>query len=281
MKIFITGAAGQLGMALRAKYPEALAADTTQLDITNRQKLMSYDWSDFDCLINAAGYTNVDGAESAEGRVAAWRVNATAVGYLAEVARQHDMTLVHISTDYVFDGTKNPHKEDEPFSPLSSYGASKAAGDIAVLGLPKYYLLRTSWVMGQGKNFVQTMLDIGRKGVDPTVVSDQIGRPTFAAELVRAIDHLLSNKAEYGTYNVSNGGEPVNWAELTREIYKMAGLPRKVSDTSTAEYFTNKESVARRPLNSSFDLAKIKATGFKPKDWREDLREYINKELEK
>lgn len=278
-KIFIVGAKGQLGLALQAKYPKAKSADIDELDITNRASVTGYDWSGIDVIINAAAYTNVDGAETAEGRVAAWNVNATAVSYLAEVARKQDATLVHISTDYVFDGSKNPHTEDELFSPLSVYGASKAAGDLAVSSTPKHYILRTSWVIGEGKNFVRTMLDLGSRGVSPTVVSDQIGRLTFTSVLVGAIDHLLSSQGPCGTYNVSNDGQSVSWADITREIFSLAkftGL--SVTDQTTRDYFSDKPQAAPRPLQSTLDLSKIKALGFKPNDWKTDLADYITKE---
>lgn len=281
MNFFITGAAGQLGTALRQQYPEAKSADIQELDITSRDSVLKYDWKNIDCIINAAAYTNVDGAETPEGRIASWQVNAMAVGHLVEVATKFNITLVHVSTDYVFHGSQNPHTENEPLSPLSSYGASKAAGDLVLAQAPKYYLLRTSWLIGEGSNFVRTMLQLGQKGVDPIVVADQVGRPTFTAELVRGIDHLLSTKAPYGIYNITNSGDEVSWASLTREIFKEAGLDRKVNDTTTAEYFATKEGVAERPLNSTFDLAKIESTGFKPKDWRDDLKKYLKKELAK
>jgi dTDP-4-dehydrorhamnose 3,5-epimerase len=278
-RIFITGAKGQLGTALRHKYPKAKYADSDKLDITDKDSVHGYDWSDTDVLINAAGYTNVDGAETDE--EAAFKVNATAVGYLAEAAKRNDMTLVHISTDYVFDGNARSHAEDEPFSPLSVYGKSKVEGDKQAMKTPKHYLVRTSWVIGEGKNFVRTMLGLGKKGVDPTVVADQIGRPTFTSELVRAIDHLLESKAPYGTYNVSNSGESVSWADLTRQIFQDAGFDNTVSDTTTEKYYEGKANIAARPANSTFDLSKIEATGFQPRDWKEDLREYIDKELGK
>lgn len=278
-KIFIVGANGQLGTALRAQYPKARFADIDQLDITSRESVMAYDWAGIEIILNAAAYTNVDGAETAEGRVAAWKVNATAVSYLAEVAREHDMTLVHVSTDYVFDGTQVPHTETEPFSPLSVYGASKAAGDIAVGTLPKHYVLRTSWVIGEGKNFVRTMLDLAQKSVSPTVVGDQVGRLTFTSELVRAIDHLLQTKPAAGTYNVSNSGEPASWADITRAIFKDAGYTElTVTDTTTKEYYEGKTGIAPRPLNSAFDMSKLLATGFTSHDWRSELTVYIAKE---
>lgn len=277
--IFIVGANGQLGTALRQKYPNARSADINELDITNKQSVDSFNWSDIGIILNAAAFTNVDGAETSEGRVAAWQVNATAVSYLAQVATKIDATLVHISTDYVFDGTQDPHTEGEPFSPLSVYGTSKAAGDIAASLTSKHYVLRASWVIGEGKNFVGTMLGLGEKGISPAVVADQVGRLTFTSELVKAIDHLLTTEAEFGTYNVSNSGEPASWADITREIFKLAGygsLP--VTDTTTSEYLAGKDNVAPRPPQSTLDLSKLQATGFISTDWREDLKAYIEKE---
>jgi dTDP-4-dehydrorhamnose 3,5-epimerase len=280
-EIFIVGANGQLGLALKAQYPNAKSADIDELDITNTESVNNFDWSGIKIILNAAAYTNVDGAETAEGRVAAWSVNASAVANLVSVAQKHNLTLVHISTDYVFDGTKTPHTETELFSPLGVYGQSKAAGDIAVGLLEKHYILRTSWVIGEGNNFVRTMLALGKKGVEPTVVADQIGRLTFTAELVKAIDHLLTTNAEFGTYNISNSGEPASWAEITRAIFKKVNLNLHVSDTTTEQYYQGKQDISPRPLNSEFDLSKIEATGFKLTNWQDDLDNYIDKELNK
>lgn len=276
-EFLIIGANGQLGRALQAQYPNAKAVDMEQLDISNVEAVNNFNWSGTKVILNAAAYTNVDGAETAEGQVAAEAANAKAPANLARAANAHDMILVHISTDYVFDGTKAPHTEDEPFSPLSVYGRTKAEGDKAVAEAAKHYILRTSWVIGDGKNFVRTMLELGKKGVNPTVVSDQIGRLTFTTELVRAIDHLLTTKAEYGTYNVTNEGDPASWAEITRQIFKLANLPNTVTEITTAEYFKDKPEAAPRPLLSTMDLSKIKATGFKPRNWLDDLKDYISK----
>jgi dTDP-4-dehydrorhamnose reductase len=144
---------------------------------------------------------------------------------------------------------------------------------------PKHYLLRTSWVIGDGKNFVRTMLELGKKGVTPTVVADQIGRLTFTGTLVDAIDHLLKSQAAYGTYNVSNSGDSVSWADITREIFKQAEYSLIVTDTTTAEYYASKPASAPRPLSSTLALDKIQAAGFTPKDWRDDLVTYIKKEM--
>mgnify|MGYP000845835150 CR=1 FL=1 len=277
--IFIVGANGQLGTALRQQYPGSRSADIGELDITDRNSVESFDWTDIEIILNAAAFTNVDGAETPEGRVAAWRVNASAVANLTRVCRQYGMTLVHISSDYVFDGTHEPHLEDEPFSPLSVYGTSKAAGDLLVEQLEKFYLLRTTWVIGEGKNFVRTMLGLAEKNISPTVVSDQIGRLTFTSELVRIIDHLLTTQAPFGTYNATNDGPLASWADITRRIFNLAGRDDlTVTDTTTAEYFAGKEGIAPRPLGSNMSLDKLHATGFISHDWTEDLRQYINNE---
>lgn len=277
-KIFIVGANGQLGTALRAQYPGAQFADISELDITNQQSVESFDWSGIEIILNAAAYTNVDGAETPEGRVASWKVNASAVANLVRACLENDMTLVHISSDYVFDGTKEPHMEDETFSPLGVYGQSKAAGDVVVSVLPKHYLLRTTWVIGKGKNFVRTMLGLAEKGVSPGVVSDQVGRLTFTSELVRAIDHLLNTKATYGTYNVTNDGPLASWAEITRQIFSLSGYGNlTVTDISTADYYAGKEGIAPRPLKSNMSLDKLHATGFESRNWRNELGRYIQK----
>jgi dTDP-4-dehydrorhamnose reductase len=281
MSMLITGANGQLGRALQSQYPEAKSADITELDTTSRESVQNFDWSGISVILNAAAYTNVDGAETAEGRIAAWRVNADAVANLVAVAAQKNAVLVHFSTDYVFDGAKTPHTEDELFSPLSVYGASKAAGDIAASLAPKHYILRTSWVIGEGKNFVRTMIGLAEKNVSPTVVADQIGRPSFTTELARAIKHLLDARAPFGTYNTSNSGEPVSWADFTRAIFAGMKADLQVTDTTTTEYFAGKAGIAPRPLNSVFDLGKLQATGFLSRDWRENLSEYIQTELKK
>ena len=274
--IFIVGANGQLGRALRQQYPEARFADIDEMDITYRQSVESFDWSGISIVLNAAAFTNVDGAETPEGRVAAWKVNASAVANLTRVCRTHNMTLVHISSDYVFDGTKEPHFENEDFSPLSVYGASKAAGDLLVEQLDNFYLLRTTWVIGEGKNFVRTMLGLAEKNISPTVVHDQIGRLTFTRELVRIIDHLLSTQAPFGTYNATNDGPLESWADITRRIFELAGRnDLTVTNTTTAEYFAGKDGIAPRPLGSDMSLDKLHSTGFTSRDWTHDLKDYI------
>lgn len=279
-RFLIIGANGQLGRALQAKYPKAIAADRSVLDITNTASVDAFDWTKVDVILNAAAYNKVDVAETPEGRRAAWAANAQAPAHLARIATANNLTLVHVSTDYVYDGTqKGAHSEDAPLAPLSGYASSKAAGDIAAQVTPKHYVLRTSWIIGDGPNFVRTMIGLAQKDVSPTVVADQVGRLTFTDTLVDAIDTLLTKKAANGVYNVSNGGEPVSWADVTRAIFKALGRDDlNVTDTTTEAYFASKPGVALRPLNSVFDLSKITAVGLTPRDWHEALIDYVKQQ---
>ena len=276
MNMIIIGANGQLGLALQKQYPQAQIVDAAELDITDSKAVEAFDWTGIDTMVNAAAYTNVDGAETDQGRIAAWNVNASAVKNLSAVATKIDAKLIHISTDYVFDGTAESHTEDEPFSPLSVYGQSKAAGDIAAALTPKHYILRTSWVIGEGANFVRTMMSLAEKNISPSVVDDQIGRLTFTKELVRAVDHLVSN--DYGTYNLTNSGESASWADITKLIFKTINSSCTVTGVSTAQYYKGKTGIAPRPLNSMMSLSKIEATGFSANDWQTELTEYISKQ---
>ncbi|MEK7201990.1 MAG: NAD(P)-dependent oxidoreductase [Patescibacteria group bacterium] len=278
-QILIIGAHGQLGQGLQERFPGARAVDRDTLDMTDVSAVEKYDWSGIDTIINAAAYTNVDGAETEKGRVAAWQANAVGVGNLAMVATKIGATLIHFSSDYVFDGQTFPHTETESLSPLGVYGQTKAAGDIVVATVAKHYLIRTSWVIGQGKNFVRTMLGLAEKGVSPSVVSDQSGRPTFVGQLVDAVDHLIKTNAEFGTYNVSNDGPVVSWADLARKVFELGKFSDiRVTDITTVEYNGTKPLVAPRPPHGEFDLSKIAATGLKLRNWTEDLATYIKTE---
>lgn len=279
-EILITGANGQVGRAVSEIYPGAIKTDSADLDITNAKALQSYNWSNIKTIINAAAYTNVDGAETPEGKKLAWTINNEAVGTLADVAAKNDMLFVHISTAYVFDGTKKIYTEDDPINPIGEYAKSKAAGDQKAAKVPKHYIVRTDSVIGDGKNFVRTMLDLGKKDVAPTVVADQIIRPTFTSELAKAIKFLIEKQPNFGIYNLTNEGESLSWANFTRAIFKEANISLKVADTTLAEYSASKPGIAPRPLNSVLDLTKIESVGFKPRDWRDDLKDYIKKELQ-
>ena len=271
-KQLIIGANGQLGRALQCYFPNAECVDIETFDMTDPHAYESKNWQDFSVIINAGAYTNVDGAETPKGRQMAWATNATAVMLLSKVAIEHNLTLVHVSSDYVFDGTQTPHSENEPYSPLGVYGQSKVGGDLVTQLVLKHYLVRTSWVVGQGKNFVKTMYELCQKGVEPKVVNDQIGRLTFTRELARGIHHLITTHQEYGTYNLTNDGEPVSWYQIAKLVYEHD--PKKVTGISTLDYCQGK-CIASRPLQSVLDLHKIKATGFQPCDWRTMFIEYL------
>jgi dTDP-4-dehydrorhamnose 3,5-epimerase len=277
-KILVLGADGQLGRALRQEYdgdPCVEFATRAEFDLADRQSLAGRNWRNYSAIINAAAYTAVDLAETAEGRQKAWAINATAVASLASVAAANGITLVHVSSDYVFDGSVTEHSEDEPFTPLGVYGQSKAAGDAVVSAVPRHYILRTSWVIGEGNNFVATMASLAGRGIKPSVVNDQTGRLTFTADLAAGIRHLLDTGAPYGTYNLSNDGVPQTWADIAADVYELSGADRDaVTGVSTEDYFRDK-AAAPRPANSVLDLAKIKATGFTPRSASEALKEYL------
>ncbi|WP_427117774.1 sugar nucleotide-binding protein [Pseudarthrobacter scleromae] len=277
-KTLVIGADGQLGRALRKAYAGDSSvefASRHEFDLLDSKSYSSRRWRNYQTIINAAAYTAVDTAETRTGRQAAWAVNATAVSRLAEVAGQHQLTLVQVSTDYVFDGLNTDHSEEEPFSPLGVYGQSKAAGDTTVSTLPRHYIIRTSWVIGNGDNFVRTMASLAGRGVQPAVVDDQVGRLSFAADIADGIKHLLAIDAPFGTYNLSNDGPPQSWAEIAADVFELCGRDRSaVSGVSTAEYFKDKEA-APRPRNSVLSLEKIKATGFQPRESRCALVEYL------
>ena len=278
-KTLVLGADGQLGRALRRAYdgdPSVEFAGRQEFDLLDVASFEARHWRNYSTIINAAAYTAVDAAESAAGREAAWAINATAVGRLARVAADHGITLVHVSSDYVFDGSNRVHSEVEPITPLGVYGQSKAAGDSIVATVPRHSGVRTSGVIGDGKNFVRTMADLAGRGVQPAVVDDQIGRLTFAEDIAEGIRHLLGTNAPFGIYNLSNDGEPQSWADIAADVFELSGADRSaVSGISTAEYFKDK-AVAPRPLNSVLDLGKIKATGFQPRNSRTALVDYLS-----
>src|SRR5690606_680820 len=161
--------------------------------------------------------------------------------------------------------------------PLSVYGQAKAAGDIAVSTTPRHYLVRTSWVIGDGNNFVRTMASLAARGVDPRVVDDQTGRLSFADDIAAGIRHLLDTRAPYGTYNLTNGGEPRTWAGIAREVYRLTGHdPTRVTPVSTDEYFAGAAGpVAPRPRNSLLDLSKIESAGLTIRDADDALAAYL------
>ena len=274
--VVIAGANGQVGQALQKVYPQALDLDRKQLDITNQKAINEFNWDNVKVIINAAAWTDVDGAENPSNYDLVKAVNVDATRYLATAASQHGLTIVTFSSDYVFDGFQPIHSEDEPFSPLNVYGKTKADGDLAATTTTKHYIIRTSWVIGDGRNFVSIMQDLAARDIKPSVVNDQIGRLTFTDTLAHGIKHLLETNAPYGTYNLTNEGQPTSWAEIAKIVFEKSGKSSSdIQPVSTAEYFASKPGAAQRPLQSTLDLTKIEKTGFIPEDWRDKLNKLL------
>ncbi|RUQ04784.1 NAD-dependent epimerase/dehydratase family protein [Microbacterium sp. HSID17254] len=285
-KVLVLGASGQLGRALRARLGDAAHieyATRADIDVSATDLASARRWRDYGLIVNAAAYTAVDQAETADGREQAWAANASAVAALARIADDHGITFVHVSSDYVFDGTHDgAYPEDAPLRPLGVYGQTKAAGDLAASTAERHYIVRTSWVIGEGGNFVRTMQSLAERGIDPRVVGDQIGRLTFTSDIAAAIAHLVETRAPYGVYNVTGSGDPRSWADIAREVFRLSGHDAdRVTAVSTDEYFASATGpVAPRPRNSVLDLAKITATGFVPADADESLAAYLAVEEE-
>ncbi|GAA1689221.1 bifunctional dTDP-4-dehydrorhamnose 3,5-epimerase family protein/NAD(P)-dependent oxidoreductase [Microbacterium sediminicola] len=283
-RILVLGAEGQVGRALRAIWgdrPHIEYASRADLDLTRTDLAAARRWRDYSTVVNAAAYTAVDKAETSEGRPLAWAVNAAGVAAIAGVCAEFGLTLVHISTDYVFDGTTpGAYVEDAAMAPLSVYGASKAAGDVAAATCPRHYVLRTSWVIGDGHNFVRTMARLAERGVDPTVIADQTGRLTFASTIAEVIDHVTASTVPYGTYNVTNSGEPTTWFEVARTVYELTGHDaERVTPVTTEVYFSKADGpIAPRPSNSVLALDRLSELGIETEDWRAALASYLRSE---
>lgn len=272
-RILATGANGHLGRALRQIWSDDQAhfVGHDEFDITDPP---SIDWADYWAIVNCAAYNDVNGAE--DDRAGAWAVNAAAPAELASISNAHDLTLVHVSSDYIFDGSVEVHDEAEVPSPLSTYGASKAAGDTAAQVARKHYVVRTSWVFGDGRNFMSVMADLADKGVAPKVVCDQRGRPTWAEDLAKGIAHLLDTGAEYGVYNITSDGDTVTRDEIAMAVFvAVGGDPADVHPVTTEQYGAEFGVEAPRPRESTLALDKIKAAGFSPTNWRAALALYV------
>lgn len=272
----VIGCDGKVGRALLSAFPGARGVGRAELDLTDQAALERWPWREHDVVLNAAAYTDVEAAETPEGRRRAWAVNALGPATLARLAARHGFTLVHFSTDYVYDGAVEEHHEDEPVSPLGAYAASKAAGDAAVATAPRHYVVRTSWVVGDGPNFVGRMARLADEGAAATVVDDQVGRLGFADEIARAARHLLDRRPPYGVYHVSNAGPPMSWADVAALVFELRGRsPHDVRRVSTAEYAAGRAATAPRPAYSVLSLAKLQATGFEPLDAGGALKAYL------
>ncbi len=292
MRIFVTGVAGQLGHdvmnELNKRGHEVTGSDIlpqysisdmpyVPLDITDREQVSSV-ISDAapDAVIHCAAWTAVDLAEEDENIEKVREINSDGTRNIAEVCKKLDCKLIYISTDYVFDGKgTEPWKPDcRDYAPLNVYGQTKLDGELAVASLlDKYFIVRISWVFGvNGKNFIKTMLNIGKKYDTLRVVNDQIGTPTYTYDL----SVLLSDMAEsdkYGYYHASNEGGYISWYDFACEIFRQADYSTNVIPVSTEEYGLSK---AKRPENSRLDKSKLVQNGFKPlPTWQDALERYL------
>ena len=279
-KVVVTGCNGQLGRALKIELGkddrfEYIGTDVDQVDITKSDELIVYikDINPY-AVVNCAAYTNVDGCEKNEDL--AMKINAIGPRNLAVAAREVGAKLVHISTDYVFPGNgTSPYKEFDATSPKSAYGRTKLAGENFVKDFSdKYFMIRTAWLYGDGKNFVKTMLALSEKHDTIGVVDDQLGNPTSASELARAIHELLPTN-EYGLYHGTCEGI-CSWADFTEEIFKLAGRKTAVEHISSEEYKRRFPDSASRPAYSALDNYMFRLnTDIRFKDWHDAIRDYI------
>ncbi|MBQ7275025.1 MAG: dTDP-4-dehydrorhamnose reductase [Clostridiales bacterium] len=291
MRFLVTGVGGQLGHdvlnELDKRGYEAVGTDIldevkssfpyVKLDITDESQVnKAIGMIKPDVIVHCAAWTAVDAAEDEENREKVTAINSNGTRYIAQAARTADAKMIYISTDYVFDGTgERPWQpDDRNYAPLNVYGQSKLDGEMAVSGLlDKYFIVRIAWVFGKnGKNFIKTMLNVGKTHDEVRVVNDQIGTPTYTYDLAR----LLVDMAEtdkYGYYHATNEGGYISWYDFTCEIYRQAGMSTKVTPVTTAEYGLSK---AARPFNSRLDKSKLVENGFTPlPTWQDALSRYL------
>lgn len=274
--ILVTGANGQLGSELRkigfTALDEVFFTDVAELDITSYQAVAKFvEENDIDTIVNCAAYTAVDKAED-ESELAA-KINTEAVANLAKVANKQDCLLIHISTDYVFDGMgEKPYTEKDTPCPVGVYGKTKLAGEEAIKKSGcLHIIIRTAWLYSAfGNNFVKTILRLAGERQEINVVSDQLGSPTYAEDLARAIVTIMENddRGMYeGIYHFSDEGV-CSWYDFAREIVRLSGLPCQVKPVTTAEYPTK----TKRPAYSVLDKTKIrKIFGVSVPQWQESL----------
>ncbi|MDR2039632.1 MAG: dTDP-4-dehydrorhamnose reductase [Bacteroidales bacterium] len=286
-KILVTGANGQLGNELRLLSEKHIPhhfffTDVEELDITDYAAVEHFFLQHhIEIVINCAAYTAVDKAE--EDKKAAFSINATAVENLARACIQRKAKLIHISTDYVYDGTAYlPYKEDHPTAPVSVYGQSKLAGETAALTVSDCIIIRTSWLYSSfGNNFVKTMLRLGKEREVLNVVSDQVGTPTYAADLAATImvivEKAAANQMKLGVFNFSNEGV-CSWYDFAHEIMRLSGLKCMVQPIETKDY----PAAATRPYYSVLNKTAIKtAYGIKINHWQDSLEKCLSKLLDK
>lgn len=285
MRILVTGAKGQLGSDLLKEFSkrniDVVGIDIDELDITDagatREVIGKINFTNkLDAIIHCAAYTAVDNAEDNEALVT--EINAGGTKNIATVAKDLDLAMMYISTDYVFNGEgERPWEPDDYRQPLNVYGMGKYKGELYVEELlKKYFIVRISWVFGlNGNNFIKTMLRLGKERGAVSVVNDQIGSPTYTPDLSRLlVDMILTDK--YGRYHATNEGL-CSWYEFALEIFKQAGLNVNVTPVGSDAFPVK----AKRPHNSRMDKSKLLENGFKPLPvWQDALRRYLQ-ELEK
>ena len=291
MRFFVTGVGGQLGHdvlnELDKRGYEAVGTDIldevnnsfpyVKLDITNEAEVAkAVATIKPDVIVHCAAWTAVDAAEDEENRDKVRAINSEGTRYIAQAARTAGAKMIYISTDYVFDGQgERPWQpDDRNYAPLNVYGQSKLDGELAVSGLlDKYFIVRIAWVFGKnGKNFIKTMLNVGKTHDEVRVVNDQVGTPTYTYDLARLLVDMAETE-KYGYYHATNEGGYISWYDFTCEIYRQAGLSTKVTPVTTAEYGLSK---AARPFNSRLDKSKLTENGFTPlPTWQDALSRYL------
>lgn len=296
MKVFVTGVAGQLGHdvmnELTRRGHEAIGSDIlpelenpmpyVPLDITDAEAVKKA-IADIqpDAIVHCAAWTAVDAAEDEEKQEKVKAINVDGTQNIAKAARQVDAKMVYISTDYVFDGQgKTPWEPDcKDYAPLNVYGQTKLGGELAVAQtLEKYFIVRIAWVFGtNGKNFIRTMLQVGKNHPQVRVVNDQIGTPTYTYDLARLLVDMIETE-KYGYYHATNEGGYISWYDFTKEIYRQAGMTTEVLPVTTEEYGLSK---AARPFNSRLEKKKLTENGFQSlPTWQDALGRYLQ-ELKK
>ncbi|MDE5729462.1 MAG: dTDP-4-dehydrorhamnose reductase [Clostridia bacterium] len=281
MKVLVTGVGGQLGYdvvnELNKRGHEAVGVDIAEMDITDKASVTRVMQTvKPQAVIHCAAWTAVDAAEEPENIEKVRAINADGTRSIAEECKKLGCKMVYISTDYVFDGKgTKPWKPDcKNYKPLSVYGQTKLEGELAVSEtLEKYFIVRIAWVFGKnGKNFIKTMLNVGKKHATVRVVNDQIGTPTYTYDLARLLVDMAESE-KYGYYHATNEGGYISWYDFTKEIFRQAGYKTEVIPVTTAEYGLSK---AARPFNSRLDKSKLAENGFAPlPTWQDALARYL------
>ena len=281
MKSLVTGVKGQLGYdvvnELTKRGYEAVGVDIEEMDITDAESVNKVITEvNPDIVIHCAAWTAVDAAEDEENISKVRAVNVTGTQNIADVCKKLDCKMIYISTDYVFNGQgTEPWQADcKDYAPLCVYGQTKLDGELAVANtLDKYFIVRIAWVFGvNGKNFIKTMLNVGKNFDTVRVVSDQIGTPTYTFDLARLLVDMAESE-KYGYYHATNEGGFISWYDFTCEIFRQAGYDTKVVPVTTEEYGVSK---AKRPFNSRLDKSKLVENGFTPlPTWQDALERYL------